>query len=48
MRSEVITNRKLVFLTEIKKTKKSRFQEEKNWKFVLEHVMIKLSDRSAS
>lgn len=47
MRFEVLTNRKLVFLTEIKKTKKSRFREN-NWKFVLEHVMIKLPDRSAS
>lgn len=48
MRFEVLINRKLVFLTEIKKRKKSRFREENNWKFVLEHVMIKLPDRSAS
>lgn len=44
VRFEVLTNRKLVFLTEIKKTKKSRFREENNWKFVLEHVMMKPTD----
>lgn len=44
MRSEVLPNRKLVFFTEIKKTKKRRFREENNWKFVLGHVMIKLKD----
>lgn len=40
-----MTNRKLVYLTEIKTGE--RFREDNNWKFVLEQAVLDFSDRFA-